>query len=342
MLREVSARGQLLAGPGEYLSKCPCTILGGRVSARAECQCRLGKPRRLGITQGRLERPDDIFIARSDNDEVHAGHGHGHARGGLRLGCRRQNEWHHEYRRTLVGALKVTPQVELTITLDVARAKDGSLSAKWGSPDQGAKDLPVDSIGLSNGVLTFSAKTAGASFKGTLGKNASDIAGEWLQAGRPLPLTLTRTDPSKTAVAPPIPKSLEGLWHGTLTLNGGLELRLVLKVEPQKDGSLKAILASPDQGAANIPISSILLDDKNTLTFESKAIGAKFAGKRNEKGTAFEGRFDQSGMKMPLTLTKTDKVVERARRKRPKVLFPTAPKMSSTRTSATPFGSPAR
>ena len=220
------------------------------------------------------------------------------------------------------GALKVTPQAELKVTLDVARAKDGSLSAKWGSPDQGANDLPVDAIAFSDGVLTFSAKNAGASFKGTLGKNASEVAGEWLQAGRPFPLTFTRTDPTKIAAAAPIPKSLEGLWHGTLTLNGGLELRLVLKVEPGKDGSLKAILASPDQGANNIPISSIALSDKNALTFESKAIGAKFVGKRNEKGTAYDGEFHQSGMKLPLTLTKTDKVSERPRPQTPKAPFP--------------------
>ena len=43
---------------------------------------------------------------------------------------------------------------------------------------------------------------------------------------------------------------------------------------------MKATLASPDQGANNIPVSSIGLKD-NVLTFESKIIGAKFTGKKN-------------------------------------------------------------
>ena len=95
------------------------------------------------------------------------------------------------------------------------------------------------------------------------------------------------------------PRSSTGIWEGKLKLNAGIELRLALKVEKGKDGALKATLASPDQGANNIPISSIGLKD-NVLTFESKTIGAKFTGKKNEKGTAFEGEFNQSGVKLPL------------------------------------------
>ena len=54
------------------------------------------------------------------------------------------------------GRISISPQVELRITLDLAKGKDGSLSGKWGSPDQGAKDLPFESIDYSNGVLTVS------------------------------------------------------------------------------------------------------------------------------------------------------------------------------------------
>ena len=66
------------------------------------------------------------------------------------------------------GRVNVTPQIGLRITLDVTKAKDGSLSGKWGSPDQGQKDLPLESIAFKDGVLTFSAKAAGATYKGKL------------------------------------------------------------------------------------------------------------------------------------------------------------------------------
>src|SRR5262249_54961905 len=88
-----------------------------------------------------------------------------------------------------------------------------------------------------------------------------------------------------------------------------------------KDGALEAALASPDQGANNIPISTIELKD-NALNFESKIIGAKFTGKRNKEGNAFEGEFQQSGLKLPLTLSKTDKLSVASRPQTPKPPFP--------------------
>jgi uncharacterized protein len=92
-------------------------------------------------------------------------------------------------------------------------------------------------------------------------------------------------------------------------------------VEKGKDGALKAVLASPDQGANNIPISGIGLKD-DVLTFESKNIGAKFTGKRNKGGTAFEGQFEQGGAKLPLTLKKTGKISAAVRPQTPKPPFP--------------------
>jgi pimeloyl-ACP methyl ester carboxylesterase len=218
------------------------------------------------------------------------------------------------------GALAVTPQVELKITLDVTKGKDGSLTGKWGSPDQGQKELPLDSITLEDRVLSFSATNAGATYKGTLNEKGTEVVGEWAQAGKTWPLTLKRFDPSKVVVMA-VPKELEGLWEGKLKVNAAVELRLVLRVEKGKDGALTARLASPDQGANDIAISAITLKD-NELTFESKAIGAKFAGKKNEKGTAFDGEFKQAGATFPLTLTKTDKVSQSARPQMPKPPFP--------------------
>ncbi len=91
----------------------------------------------------------------------------------------------------------------------------------------------------------------------------------------------------------------------------------MLKVEKGKDGRLQASLASPDQGAARISISSI--DLKNgELTFESKVIGARYVGKKLKDGTGFEGTFFQGAMKMPLILKKTEKITELSRPQTPR------------------------
>jgi uncharacterized protein len=218
------------------------------------------------------------------------------------------------------GQLVVTPQISLRITLEISKGQNGTLSGKWGSPDEALSELPLESIALADDVLTFKAKPTGATFKGKLNESGTEVVGDWTQNGKSFAIAFKRFDPSKVVVAT-IPRELEGIWEGKLKINAGIELRLALKVEKSKDGVLKAILASPDQGANDIPISSIGLKD-DVLTFESKIIGAKFTGKKNKEQTAIDGEFSQAGAKFPLTLKKTDKFTESARPQTPKPPFP--------------------
>jgi len=81
---------------------------------------------------------------------------------------------------------------KLRLVLKVSKAADGSLTAKADSPDQGATDLPVDTISLKDGAVRFEMKQLLASYEGTLNKEASEIAGEFKQGGMSIPLTLKR------------------------------------------------------------------------------------------------------------------------------------------------------
>jgi len=218
------------------------------------------------------------------------------------------------------GQLVVTPQIALRITLELTKGANGSLSGKWGSPDEALNALPLDSVLLSDRVLTFTAKPTGATFKGKLNESGTEVVGDWTHNGKSFALAFKRFDPSKVVVAT-IPQELAGIWEGKLKLNAGLELRIALKVEKGQDGALKATLASPDQGANNIPISSIGFNN-DVLTFENKIMAATFTGKRNKEKSAFEGEFNQGGAKLPLTLKKTDKLTEAARPQTPKPPFP--------------------
>ena len=159
------------------------------------------------------------------------------------------------------GDLKVTPQISLRITFKVTEAKNGTLSGTWDSPDEGLADVPFGSIAFQDELLTFTMKH-GVTYKGKRNAAGTEVVGEWTQRGRNYPLTFKRYDPSKAVAAAPIPKELEGFWEGKLKVNAGIELRLVLKVQKGKGGDLKATLASPDQGASNIPISAIDLEER--------------------------------------------------------------------------------
>ena len=205
------------------------------------------------------------------------------------------------------GSLKVTPQIELRITLDVTLAKDGSLAGRWGSPDEGLKDLPLASIAFKDGILTFKASNAGATYSGKLNGAEAEIVGEWTQRGRTFPLTFKRYDPSKVVVMP-IPKELEGIWEGKLKVNGGIELRLVLKVEKGKDGALESDARQPRPGCEQHPHQLDRPQGQRAEASKARSSGRSITGKKDKEGTAFEGEFNQAGLNLPLTLKKTDKI----------------------------------
>lgn len=110
---------------------------------------------------------------------------------------------------------------------------------------------------------------------------------------------------------------IEGNWLGTLTA-GPMALRLVLKVSKDANGVLSAKLDSIDQGANDLPVSSISLNG-GTVKFEMAAIRASFEGAW--KGDAIEGAWTQ-GRSMPLVLKRTGKPPVIDRPQNPKKPYP--------------------
>ncbi len=79
-------------------------------------------------------------------------------------------------------------------------------------------------------------------------------------------------------------------------------MHLVVRIAKADNGSLKATMDSPDQGAKGIPISSISLKDSR-LTFTSDAVHGTYEGTVNAAGTAIQGTWTQ-GAPLPLNLTR--------------------------------------
>jgi pimeloyl-ACP methyl ester carboxylesterase len=91
-----------------------------------------------------------------------------------------------------VGAFK------LRLVLKISKSADGKLTATVDSLDQNAKDLVVDTISLQDGTLNFEMKALGASYVGTLSKDASQLTGKFTQVGSVFPLDFNRvTDVSQ-------------------------------------------------------------------------------------------------------------------------------------------------
>ncbi|MEK6552011.1 MAG: hypothetical protein AABZ54_00990, partial [Bacteroidota bacterium] len=115
-------------------------------------------------------------------------------------------------------------------------------------------------------------------------------------------------------------KKFTSLWEGKLKISS-VSLRLVLKVFNNSDGSPGALLDSPDQGANNIPVSSITMTE-DSLKFAIQTIGASYTGKIYKDSAMIKGSFKQGTMLLPLDLKKIDKLVEIKRPQNPQKPYP--------------------
>jgi fermentation-respiration switch protein FrsA (DUF1100 family) len=222
-----------------------------------------------------------------------------------------------------IGKLEPLPNVALTLVFHVKKADDGSLSATMDSPDQGATGLKVDSVTLDGPNATLEMKAIGARYEATLSDDGKTLAGTFTQGGRKSPTTFSRLAGDELPRPVSAPPQLKGLWEGKLKLGGGIELTMVLRVEPAKGvpDRLAPFLDSPDQGSKGIPITAIGLD-RGKLIFEVKTLGVSYSGTMSDAGDAISGTFEQGGAKIPLDLRKTEKVLAAKRPQTPAGPFP--------------------
>jgi len=105
------------------------------------------------------------------------------------------------------------------------------------------------------------------------------------------------------AAKPSSSKSIQGEWNGTLEA-GGQKFRLVLKINKGSGDKLAGTLDSLDQGANDIPISSVEQND-DQVKLELAGIGASYQGKMNAGSSEISGEWKQGGASFPLTFQRS-------------------------------------
>src|SRR5437899_2927842 len=184
------------------------------------------------------------------------------------------------------GTLEVG-KAKLRLVFKINKSAEGALTAKLDSLDQGARDMPVDSVVVKSNKLRLEVKSIQGAYEGTLDKNGTKATGEWEQAGQKWPLTLEKTeknasDELETIAPADLPASklaaqkLAGLWNGTLEA-GTLSLRLKVHFAQTPAGTAKGTMDSLDQGAKDIPLSGITLKE-GKVRFEARGIGGVYEG----------------------------------------------------------------
>ena len=203
------------------------------------------------------------------------------------------------------GTIQV-PGQELAIEVDLARPGDvwqGQITI----PAQHLKALPLTGVSAEAGAVTFGMKSIPGNplFKGTVGKDAKTIAGEFSQGSATMPFALTWKGEARLETAPknsPITKELEGSWEGSLNA-GATTLRLVLKLS-NANGSATGTLVSLDQGATEIPVTAITQTGSH-VTIGVSTIGGTFEGEM--KDGQLTGTWAQGTATMPVVFTRSQK-----------------------------------
>lgn len=115
-------------------------------------------------------------------------------------------------------------------------------------------------------------------------------------------------------------EDIEGLWLGSLAVQGG-NLKLLFDISTMPDGSVNATMDSPYQGVSDIPVGIVAYKD-GELRLEVKSIGGVFEGTLNKGDKTIEGEWKQSGLTLPLVLSRIEEKPEISREQDPVKPYP--------------------
>ncbi len=113
-----------------------------------------------------------------------------------------------------------------------------------------------------------------------------------------------------------------GSWSGELSVEElGMSFRMAFDIAEDEAGTLTATFASPDQGAFDIAVDSVLVDG-DTLRIVLLIAAGEFTGSLSEDGQSVEGTWEQAGFSMPLVLERSESIMQSARRQDPVEPYP--------------------
>jgi pimeloyl-ACP methyl ester carboxylesterase len=104
-----------------------------------------------------------------------------------------------------LGKLKVGV-VELRLGLNFSRDKEGKLTGTLDSPDQGAKNIPVEEIQVKEQDVELHWPSLKAAFEGKFQEKQQKLVGQWKQAGLKLDMTFERLKEKPSYARPQDPK----------------------------------------------------------------------------------------------------------------------------------------
>lgn len=216
------------------------------------------------------------------------------------------------------GLVTVPGAGELTMTFEFKQAADGGLSGTFGIPDQGLTSTPLSDVVFENGELTAKALQGRIEYKGKL--NGERLVGKIKVPSPAAPpdgidLTLQRgqyavqVQPVALKLDAAAFAALKGKWQGKGSItnpqnNQKVDFTMTLRFEAgSKAGEYFGYVdSSSPQGTSNGVVVNEATLAGGKLTVKLAQGQAEYTG--TLAGTKITGELAQSGMRMPVELTK--------------------------------------
>src|SRR5438034_6121517 len=95
---------------------------------------------------------------------------------------------------------------KIRLAFHLIQQQDGSYEGTMDSPDQGAKGLILDEVGVQGDAVRLAFRPTQLVYEGKRSKDGQQIAGTFTQAGQSSPMTLQRVAQAPEANRPQDPK----------------------------------------------------------------------------------------------------------------------------------------
>ena len=199
------------------------------------------------------------------------------------------------------------------VVLELWKSPEGAWGARL---HRLTSKVGTDSMGatIAGNAVTF--KNEKIAFMGTLSEDGKSLAGEVEREGKKYPVALAPVRGDDVAG-----QALVGNWAGSLEQNGVPVLRLVIKVSAAPCGQVLVTMDSPDQGASDLPVTS-LGTASDSLHFEMKYVGGRYDGAIDPEHAKIAGTWAQGGLAFKLNLARTDSLPVLRRPQEPKKPYP--------------------
>jgi hypothetical protein len=212
---------------------------------------------------------------------------------------------------TWFGPLKI-PGGELTFVLRFKNDAKGEFGGTLAVPEQGGNEIAMADIQFSNNQLNFKIPQVSGNLTATLANGV--FTGTWKQggaasAGAGMPVTMKKGEYAAQVHALKLSNdafaAVNGTWKGQLDFTSPqgqkVSLSMVLRFATSSGGQYVGFVDSPDQKAANIPVTEATFAN-NKLTVKIASLQGEYIG--TLAGKTLTGEWKQGPVVAPLVMTK--------------------------------------